>query len=75
MMIKWLTKINMFWQVISILETLLLIPLLTISGNFSNYLWLNIILSVLLIILIILISAFVTVIFDGTKKEKRSRKV
>lgn len=74
-MIKWLTKINMFWQVISILETVLLIPLLTISGKFSNYLWLNIILSVLLIILIILISAFVTVIFDGTKKKKHSRKV
>lgn len=69
-MIKWLTKTTMFWQLLSILETFLLIPLLAINAKFSNYIWLNIILSFLLVTLVILISAFVTVIFDGTKRKK-----
>ncbi|HIS17582.1 MAG TPA: hypothetical protein IAC02_03090 [Candidatus Coprovivens excrementavium] len=68
-MIKWLTKITMFWQLLSILEALRLVPLLVISAKFSNYIWLNIILSFLLVTLVILISAFVTVIFDGAKKK------
>lgn len=52
----------------------MLVSLLAISGNFSNYIWLNIILSFLLVTLVILISAFVTMILMVKRRKSTVEK-